>query len=113
MSEMNKLVFEIVRKIPKGKVVSYGDIAKFLGTRAYRAVAQILKTNKFPVKTPCHRVVKTDRRIGGYFGGTDRDAINYKKQLLVEEGILFDEINDINLCKIKKECFAKIEDFMN
>jgi O-6-methylguanine DNA methyltransferase len=102
------LVFEIVKRIPKGKVVSYGDIAKYLGTRAYRAVAQILKTNKFPVKTPCHRVVKTDRGIGGYFGSDTGDAIVYKRSLLEEEGVLFDE-ND----KILKECFIRVDEFMD
>jgi methylated-DNA-[protein]-cysteine S-methyltransferase len=98
-------VFQIVKKIPKGKVVSYGQIAKYLGSRAYRAVAQILKTNKFPVTTPCHRVVNSNGDIGGYFGAF-QDMINVKKELLEKEGIIFVEN------KIPKEYFANIEDFM-
>jgi len=62
-------VFAIVRKIPKGKVLTYGEVAKLAGNpRAGRAVGSILSTN-FNSDIPCHRVIRSDGKIGGYNRG--------------------------------------------
>ncbi|MCS7250441.1 MAG: MGMT family protein [candidate division WOR-3 bacterium] len=84
MSEFAKKVLEIVKKIPKGKVVSYKEIAIKLGNKNLaRAVGQVLKRNPYPIIIPCHRVIKSDGKIGGYSLG-----IKKKKELLKKEGIL-------------------------
>ena len=72
-------------KIPRGKVTTYGDIAKAIGSPgAARAVGRILNINPNPVVVPCHRVVMSDGRLGGYAFGSER------KQLLLEkEGLTF------------------------
>lgn len=82
-------VYDLLLKIPAGKVSTYGDLAKALGNPlASRQVGRILGRNPNPIKVPCHRVVMSDGKIGGYFYGGDR-----KRELLEEEGISFtDEI---------------------
>lgn len=75
-------VYEIVKKIPKGKVLTYKDVAKLAGRpRAWRAVGNILNKNKDP-KIPCHRVIKKNGKIGNYRWGP-KNKIN----LLKKEGL--------------------------
>ena len=74
-------VLKVVRAIPKGKTLSYGEVAVLAGSlRAYRAVGTILKGNHDP-KIPCHRVIRSDGSVGNYNGGTWR-----KRKLLIQEG---------------------------
>lgn len=71
-------------KIPIGKVTTYGDIARAAGCpRGARAVGRILNVNPNPITVPCHRVVKSDGRIGGYAYGVRR-----KQDILRKEGIV-------------------------
>lgn len=59
-------VYVVVRKIPKGKVLTYKEVAKRAGKqKAYRAVGNILNKNT-DLKVPCHRVIRSDGKIGGY-----------------------------------------------
>lgn len=88
-------VYKAVSKIPKGKVSTYGEIAKLMGISNPRVVGYALHVNKDPDNIPCHRVVnKFGKLAPGYaFGGLD-----VQKQLLEQEGITF--INDsVNLNK--------------
>ena len=82
-------VYDLLLKIPAGKVSTYGDLAKALGNPlASRQVGRILCRNPNPTKVPCHRVVMSDGKVGGYLYGSNR-----KRELLEEEGISFtDEI---------------------
>lgn len=79
---LKKLVLDKVKNIPKGKITTYKLLAHSLDTKAYRAVGNILNKNKHLVKIPCHRVVRSDSKIGGYAKGTKK-----KKELLKKEGI--------------------------
>lgn len=64
-------VLEIVRQIPKGQVRTYLEVAKLSGSpKAYRAVGNILNKNMNP-NIPCHRVIRSDEKIGGYNRGSD------------------------------------------
>ncbi|PIZ87878.1 MAG: 6-O-methylguanine DNA methyltransferase [Candidatus Nealsonbacteria bacterium CG_4_10_14_0_2_um_filter_39_15] len=75
-----KKVYEIVRKIPKGKVLSYKTVAKLAGNpRAWRAVGNILNKNKNP-EVSCHRVIRSDGKIGGYNQGTQKKIALLKKE---------------------------------
>lgn len=68
--------------IPKGKTVSYKQLAASCGRPgAYRAVGNIMHKNPLPLIIPCHRVVASGRKIGGYAYGT-----RMKKLLLKSEG---------------------------
>jgi len=69
--------------IPKGKVGTYGDIAKALGNpRSSRQVGRFLHLNPHAPKVPCHRVVQSDGRLGGYAKG-----VRKKIETLQKEGI--------------------------
>ena len=73
-------------KIPKGKVVSYLDVAKAINKpKAARAVANAIGKNPYAPIIPCHRVIRSDGSLGGYSG---RGGIRMKKKLLKSEGIL-------------------------
>jgi methylated-DNA-[protein]-cysteine S-methyltransferase len=76
-------IHAVVKKIPKGKVLTYKEVAKKIGhPLAYRAVGNILGKNIDP-KVPCHRVIRSDGKIGGY-----RDGSVFKRKRLIEEGYL-------------------------
>jgi len=77
-------VYKIVSHIPKGKILTYNEVAKRAGNpKAYRAVGNILNKNRDFKTIPCHRVVRSDGRVGGYVHGTDK-----KINLLRKEGII-------------------------
>lgn len=72
-------VFEIVKKIPQGKVLTYKQVAKKAKSpKAWRAVGNILKTNQNP-EIPCHRVIRSNGKIGGYNRGK-KEKINLLKK---------------------------------
>jgi methylated-DNA-[protein]-cysteine S-methyltransferase len=78
-------VYDLLLKIPAGKVSTYGDLAKALGKPlASRQIGKILGRNPNPIKVPCHRVVMSNGKVGGYAQGSDR-----KRQLLEKEGLAF------------------------
>jgi methylated-DNA-protein-cysteine methyltransferase-like protein len=90
-------VYEIVKQIPKGKVVTYGQIAKMLGQpRKSKIVGWALHSNPYPGIVPCHRVVNRNGELsGGFaFGGPE-----VQKKLLEGEGIIFSESGIIDLQK--------------
>lgn len=69
MSDFEDRVLGIVREIPKGSVLTYKQVAERVGSpKAYRAVGNILAKNYDPV-VPCHRVIKSDGKIGGFNRG--------------------------------------------
>ena len=86
---MNEDVYELLKKIPAGKVTTYGDLAKALGNpSASRIVGKILGHNPNPIQVPCHRVVMSNGKLGGYAYGSAK-----KRGLLEKEGLSF--TNDI------------------
>ena len=80
MTFFQKKVYEVVKKIPQGETMSYKKVAKFAGSpRAWRAVGNILNKNRNP-EVPCHRVIRSDGKIGGYRGGQKRKITLLKKE---------------------------------
>lgn len=74
-------VFQAVKKIPKGKVLTYKEAARLAGRpKAWRAVGNILNKNRNP-EIPCHRVIRSDGKAGGYNRG-----VKIKLRLLRKEG---------------------------
>lgn len=83
-------VYRIVREIPCGKTMNYKEIARRIGfPRAWRAVGNILAKNQNP-EIPCHRVTRSDGKIGGYNFGTRK-----KIYLLKKEGVKLDKYGKI------------------
>lgn len=84
MSDFTAKVQDIVRKIPRGEVNSYKEVAIAAGNPlAARAVANIMARN-YDLNIPCHRVIRTDGTLGGYNRGGQR----VKKRLLASEGVV-------------------------
>jgi len=78
-NSFQKKVYEVVRKIPKGRVLTYKIVAKLAGRpKAWRAVGNILNKNKDP-KIPCHRVIKVNGEIGGYRYGIKKNCLIKKR----------------------------------
>lgn len=80
-------VYEELRKVPKGKVTTYKLLAEKLGTKAYRAVGSALKNNPYAPEVPCHRVIKSDGKIGGFMGKMSGEEVARKIVLLRNEGV--------------------------
>lgn len=82
----NDQVYELTRLIPKGKVTTYGEIAKKLGNKNYaRAVGNALHNNPYPIVVPCHRVVNSQGNLAKNFGSHGK--IKTQEKLLKSEGI--------------------------
>lgn len=83
MTKFQEEVYNIVKKIPKGEVITYKEVAERIDNpKAFRAVGNALNKNKF-VGVPCHRVIKSNGDVGGYAWGTKN-----KSKLLKQEGWL-------------------------
>lgn len=89
-------IYEITSKIPKGNVMTYGQIAILSNVATPRIVGFAMHSNKTPETIPCHRVVFTDGSLtpGYAFGG---EEVQMKK--LKEEGVAFTDKNKVNLQK--------------
>jgi methylated-DNA-[protein]-cysteine S-methyltransferase len=84
-TEFQKSIWREIKKIKKGEVLTYKELAVKIGKpKAYRAVANAVGKNPYPIKIPCHRVIRSDGKIGGYSG---IGGIKRKKELLREEGV--------------------------
>jgi O-6-methylguanine DNA methyltransferase len=76
-------VLEAARKISRGSPVTYSELAKNAGyPYAVRAVASVMRANRFPLIIPCHRVVRKDGSSGGYCGQQDGRMVALKESLL-------------------------------
>lgn len=87
----NEKCYALLKQIPKGKVTTYKEIARAMGTNAWRAVGTAMAKNNNLITTPCHRVVRSDGVIGQYALGTDKKA-----------GLLNDEGVDISNGRVNK-----------
>ena len=76
-------VYKKLLKVPKGNVTTYSELAKAVGLKnGQRAIGRIMNKNPFPVIVPCHRVILSNGKIGGYAWGE-----NVKTNMLSKEGI--------------------------
>ena len=74
--------YEVLGKVPRGKVTTYKEIAKKINSKAYRAVGNSMNKNPYSPKIPCHRVVKSNGEVGGFASGTKN-----KIKILKKEGV--------------------------
>lgn len=86
--------YQVLRRVPRGKVTTYGAIARALNTSACRAVGSAMAKNQQLVVIPCHRVVRANGEIGEYALGHDK-----KTALLEAEGIA---VNDGRIADLEK-----------
>ena len=84
-TQFQKRVWKYLKKIPKGQVKTYLEVAKAIGKpKAFRAVANAVGKNPYPPKIPCHRVIRSDGSLGGYSG---KGGIKQKLKLLRSEKV--------------------------
>lgn len=96
MSVFNQ-IYNVVQKIPKGKVATYGTVARMAGNpRWSRVVGYALHVNPAPGIIPCHRVVNREGKTAATFafGGGD-----IQRQMLEQEGVVFESDGHIDLSK--------------
>jgi methylated-DNA-[protein]-cysteine S-methyltransferase len=85
-TEFQKKVLRETMNIPRGRVSTYGRLAeRSRAEGGARAVGNVMATNPYPLLIPCHRVIRSDRTLGGFGGG-----LKMKKTLLSLEGVAFD-----------------------
>ena len=84
ITSFQKKIYEKLKEVPKGKVISYKELAKAVGSKAYRAVGSAMRKNPFAPKVPCHRVINSNGYVGNFSakGGTKA-----KIRLLTKEGV--------------------------
>ena len=95
ISPLKQRVFLKLLQVPKGKVTTYGNLARSIGCNSARAIGQALKHNPFAPIVPCHRVIAADLTLHGFQGSRAEEPLNKKRQLLTKEGICFNENGQI------------------
>ena len=81
--KIEHVVYKKLLEVPKGKVTTYGELAKAAGLKnGQRAIGRIMNKNPYPVIVPCHRVIMSTGKVGGYAWGE-----KIKIQMLSREGI--------------------------
>jgi methylated-DNA-[protein]-cysteine S-methyltransferase len=86
--DFQRRVLQLTSRISYGQVYTYGEIAKKLGKpKSSQAVGQALGANPLPILIPCHRVVASGGKLGGFSGRPDEDGLNLKRRLLQLEGV--------------------------
>ncbi len=97
MTDNAQKIYDLLKKIPKGRVTTYKEIADKIGTKGYRMVGKLVGLNPDAPKVPCHRVVRTDGGVSGYAFGVDK-----KIALLKSEGVL---VKDAKIVDFEKKLF--------
>ncbi|MCD8507213.1 MGMT family protein [Candidatus Woesebacteria bacterium] len=87
MTPFAENVYAALRQVPPGQVTTYKALATALNTKAYQAIGQIMRRNPDAPHTPCHRVVASDGRLGGFMGQRTGSAMANKIRLLESEGV--------------------------
>ena len=93
LSAYQQAILRLLAEVPKGKVTTYGDLAKELSSRyskwspnASRAVGTTMKNNPCGPQIPCHRVIRSDGTVGNFRGG-EKGAVQEKIAMLKDEGV--------------------------
>jgi methylated-DNA-[protein]-cysteine S-methyltransferase len=96
ITEFQNNVYQACKKIPKGRVSTYAEIASVIRNPAsVRAVGNALNKNPFAPEVPCHRVVKSGGMIGGFASGSRK-----KIEILKKEGVMIEKLKIKNFDKV-------------
>lgn len=90
VTPFRRAVYEALLEVPRGRVTTYGLLARRVGCGSAQAVGGALRENPFAPAVPCHRVVSADLTIGGFCGCRGGEAIRRKMALLAAEGVPMD-----------------------
>jgi O-6-methylguanine DNA methyltransferase len=87
-TEFSQKVIKALVNFERGEITSYSELGRRIGSKAYRAIGNILRQNPLPLIIPCHRVIKKNGEIGGFMGESEKSwQQNIKKKLLEIEGM--------------------------
>jgi methylated-DNA-[protein]-cysteine S-methyltransferase len=89
-TDFQQRVYALTRTIPRGRVATYGALARALGIASARAVGQALRRNPWAPVVPCHRVIASDGTVGGFQGADGGPSVASKLRMLAREGVRFD-----------------------
>ena len=103
MTGLAERTYKLLKTVPPGRVTTYKALARALGTTGYRAIGQIMKKNPDAPQTPCHRVDRSDGRLGGFMGKTKGEQVERKRQLLLSEGVNIAGDRVVDFEKVKWE----------
>lgn len=90
ITPFQKSVYTALCCVPVGSVTTYRHLAQSIHCGSSQAVGQALRRNPYAPVIPCHRVVASDRTLGGFQGQSAGSNVDRKRQLLLSEGVLFD-----------------------
>ena len=95
---LEQKIFKKLLEVPKGQITTYGELSKAVGLKnGQRAVGKIMNKNPYPIIIPCHRVIMSTGKIGGYAYGEE-----IKTKLLQDEGL---EIKDGKIMDLEKRIY--------
>ena len=95
---LDEKIYKKLLQVPKGQITTYGELAKAVGLKnGQRAVGKMMNKNPYPVIIPCHRVVMSTGKIGGYAYGE-----NVKTKMLNDEGL---EIQNGKIIDLKNKIY--------
>jgi len=89
---LEQQVYKKLTEVPQGKITTYGELAKAVGLKnGQRVIGQIMKKNPYPAIIPCHRVVMSDGKVGGYaYGGDVKTNMLRKEGIQIQNGKILD-----------------------
>lgn len=100
-------VYAACRLIPAGRVCTYAALGRWIGCRSPRAIGQALKRNPYAPEVPCHRVIASNRTLGGFNGASTGPETVRKRRLLQEEGVHFGEDGRVKSVSLWEFSLAK------
>lgn len=94
-TEFESKVYEALCRVPAGRVVTYKTLGKAVGCESAQAIGNALRRNPFAPEVPCHRVIPTSLKLGGFMGDVSGENVERKRKLLDSEGIRFDDAGNL------------------
>ncbi|MHA1610389.1 MAG: endonuclease V [Candidatus Njordarchaeales archaeon] len=97
--DLYSIVYQLLHTIPRGKITTYGELAKALGDiKASRSIGQILAYNPWPDKYPCYKVVRSTGELGKYsYGGKNEKARRLSKEGIIVKNNIIENFNEVLL----------------
>lgn len=86
MKTFNERCYDLLRKVPKGKVTTYKALAEAMNTKAYRAVGNAMNKNPYAPSVPCHRVVGSNGDLVGFASGIPKKIAMLEREGIVIKG---------------------------
>ena len=84
-------VYEALCRVPAGNVVTYKTLGSAVGCASGQAIGNAMRRNPYAPEVPCHRVILSTLKLGGFMGDINGESVERKRRLLEDEGVKFDD----------------------